>query len=72
MQNENNLDTFRENFPSIKCLQENGKLTYIYKSFFNADRTAQEANKLISELGLPLKAIHSGTNSFFTVENEYE
>ena len=63
------LDTFREAFPSTKVLQEDNQLLYVFKSFYNASKTACEANSLIERMKLPLVAIHQGSNSFFVVKS---
>lgn len=66
---ETHLNQFREAFPSTKVLQEDNHLLYVFKTFFNASKTACEANMLIEKLELPLVAIHYASNSFFVVKS---
>lgn len=69
----NNLETyltnFRERYPITKVLQDQDKLTYIFRTFYNASKAATEANMLIEQMDIPLVAIHHGTSSYFVVKS---
>ena len=70
---QENLETFRVNYPVTKCLVDHDRITYIFNTFYNASKSATDANMLIQKLKLPLVAIHYANNGFFTVQsNETE
>ena len=70
---QDNLETFRTNYPVTKCLVDHDRITYIFNTFYNASKSSTEANMLIQRLKLPLVAIHNGNAGFFTVQsNETE
>ena len=56
------LETFRLNFPSIKCMVYEDEIVYrVLKG--RAKEVANEANKLIEQLGLSLSAIPTSLSS---------
>ncbi len=72
MKNQDDLQKFRENFPLVKCHVENEFMTYRVRNGL-AKSVADEANKLIDELGLNLVAIASNlpyANSVCIQSNE--
>ena len=70
---QDHLESFRVKYPVTKCIVEQDRILYVFKTFYNAYRAANEANMLIQKLQLPLVAIHYGSNGFFTVQsNETE
>ena len=70
---QDHLETFRTSYPVTKCLVDHDRITYVFKTFYNAYRSSNDANMLIQRLKLPLVAIHYGNNGFFTVQsNETE
>jgi len=70
---QDHLETFRTSYPITKCLVDHDRITYVFSTFNNAYRSANDANMLIQRLKLPLVAIHYGSNGFFTVQsNETE
>ena len=64
---QEHLTRFRVNYPLTKCIQNDNDLIYVLPTFYNASKSAVEANILIEKLNLPLVAIHRGSCSFFTV-----
>jgi len=58
MKNQNDLEKFRVAFPLVKCHVENEFMTYRVRNGL-AKSVAEEANKLIDEMGLALVAIAS-------------
>lgn len=70
---QDNLEEFRVRYPITKCLVDHDRITYIFRTFYNASKAASDANMLIQRLKLPLVAIHYASNGFFTVQsNETE
>ena len=70
---QDHLETFRKKYNVSKCLVDNDRITYVFSTFYNASKSAVDANMLIQKLKLPLVAIHYGSNGFFTVQsNETE
>lgn len=70
---QDHLETFRKKYNVSKCLVDHDRITYVFSTFYNASKSAVDANMLIQKLKLPLVAIHYGSNGFFTVQsNETE
>lgn len=59
---DDDLTKFRENFYSVHCLVENGYIVYKTKKGY-AGQLAEEANKIIDQLGLNLTAIPTTLSS---------
>ena len=59
---KNQLEIFRENFPSIKCMVYEDEIVYkVLRG--RAKEVATEANNLIERLGLSLSAIPTSLSS---------
>lgn len=62
MQTADQLEKFMQNFYSVKCCVEGDYIVYRTKKGF-AGQVAEQANKIIEQLGLDLTAIPTSLSS---------